>query len=93
MLLTAARTGGSVPGSAATMALRTAVKTASGPSPAAAATAGAQLRARIKTQDPHLVPAVGVAANVLAAQLPGRHGVPVYVGQVRNYPGHGIFRV
>ena len=45
--------------------------TASGSSPAAVAAASAMLRARIKALDPRAVLAVGVAAKVLAAQLPG----------------------
>jgi hypothetical protein len=71
LLLTAARTGGSAPGGVATTALRIAVRSASGSSAASAGVVSAALRTRIKALDPHVVLAVGVAANVLAAQLPG----------------------
>jgi len=71
LLLTAARAGRSAPGGVATMALRITVRPASGSSPAGTAVVSAALRARIEALDPHVVLAVGVAANVLTAQLPG----------------------
>jgi hypothetical protein len=71
LLLTAAPTGGSAPGGAATMAFRIAVRTASGSSSATAAVISVALRAQIRALDPHVVLAVGVAASELAAQLPG----------------------
>ncbi len=66
LLLTAVRPGRSAPGGAATMAFRTA-----GTTGATAAVVSAALRARIRELDPRVVLAVGVAANVLTAQLPG----------------------
>ena len=71
LLLTAAQTGGSAPAGVATMTLRITVRPASGSSAAGAGVVSAALRTRIKALDPHVVLAVGVAANVLAAQLPG----------------------
>ncbi len=67
LLLTAVRAGHSAPGGTATMAFRAAAGTAG----AAAAVVSAALRAQIRDLDPHVVLAVGVAASVLAAQLPG----------------------
>jgi hypothetical protein len=55
LLLTSARTGGA----------------ALGPSSSRAAVVSAMLRAQISALNPRVVLAVGVAANVLAAQLPG----------------------
>ena len=71
LLLTAAPTAGSAPGGVATMAFHTAVRTASGSSSATPAVVSAALRAQIRALDPHVMLAVGVAGNVLAAQLPG----------------------
>jgi len=62
LLLTSASTGGAVPGTAAAAARR--------PS-GTAAVVSAMLRAQIRALDPRTVLAVGVARNVLAAQLPG----------------------
>ena len=66
LLLTAVRAGHAAPGGAETMAFRTA-----GTTGATAAVVSAALRTRIRDLDPHVVLAVGVAANVLTAQLPG----------------------
>jgi len=71
LLLTVAGTGGSAPGGITTTALRAAARSASGSSAATPAVVSAALRERIRALDPHVVLAVGVAANVLAAQLPG----------------------
>jgi hypothetical protein len=71
LLLTSAWTGGAAPGGATTMASRTGARTASGRSSGTAAVVGATLRAQIRALDPRAVLAVGVAANVLAAQMPG----------------------
>jgi hypothetical protein len=68
LLLTATRTSGSGSGGVATMALRTATGAASS---AGAAVVSTALRAQIRALDPHVVLAVGVAASVLTAQLPG----------------------
>ena len=65
LLLTAVRPGHSAPGGVATTAFRTAGTTG------ATAVVSAALRARIRDLDPRVVLAVGVAANVLRAQLPG----------------------
>ena len=70
LLLTAAPTGRSAPGGVATTAFRTAARTASGSSSATPTVVSAALRAQIRALDPHVVLAVGVAGNVLAAQLP-----------------------
>ncbi len=65
LLLTAVRPGHSAPGGVATTAFRTAGTTG------ATAVVSVALRARIRDLDPRVVLAVGVAANVLRAQLPG----------------------
>jgi hypothetical protein len=83
LLLTAARTAGSASGGVATMTLRT----------VRSAFASSSASSRIRALDPHVVLAVGVAANVVAAQLSGVRVVtnpallpatkpPALVGQV-----------
>jgi len=69
LLLTSVRTNGARPGGAT--AARTAARTVARHSPSAASVAGAVLRAQVRALDPRAVLAVGVARNVLAAQLPG----------------------
>ena len=71
LLLTSVRTSAAAPGGAVTMALRTDVRTASDNSSGTAAVVSAALRAQIRALSPRVVLAVGVAANVLAAQLQG----------------------
>ena len=74
LLLTSARADGSGPsGAAVTTALITAA--AAGHARSAAVAAGVRLLTRVKDLNPRAVLAVGVAGNVLAAQLPGIHVV------------------
>jgi len=71
LLLTSALTGGAGSGGATTMAVRIAARTVSGRTSSTAAAASAALRARIRALDVRTILAVGVAGNVLGAQLPG----------------------
>jgi hypothetical protein len=74
LLLTSALTSGAGPGGATAgrSAARTvSAKTAARHSPGTAAVVSPELRAQVRALDPRAVLAVGVAGNVLAAQLPG----------------------
>jgi hypothetical protein len=71
LLLTSARTAGAGPGGARATAARIAAQTVAGHSSGTAAVLSAVVRAQIRALDPRAVLAVGVAGNVLAAQLPG----------------------
>jgi hypothetical protein len=71
LLLTSAPPGGTAPAGAATPTARAAARTVSGRPADPAAMVSAVLRAQIRALDPRAVLAVGVAGDVLAAQLPG----------------------
>ena len=71
MLLTSAAPGQPGSGGTVTTARHTAVRPASGSAQAGATVVSAALQARIRALDPQVVLAVGVPAQVIAAQLPG----------------------